>query len=72
MNWTNPLGGGGCNEQGRSYFLDFATGSSESVLERPDKFQPVFTIVNVVSFFALKSSEWNKLLLTSNGTRLEP
>ncbi len=66
------MGGGGSNEQGCSYFLDLATGSSESVLERPDKFQPVFTMVNVVSFFALKSSEWNKLLLTSNGTWLEP
>jgi hypothetical protein len=66
MNWTNPLGGGGSNEQGHSYFLDLATGSSESVLERPNKFQPVFTMVNVVSFFALKSSEWNKVLFTSN------
>jgi hypothetical protein len=47
------------------------TGSSESVLERPNKFQPVFTMVNVVSFFALKSSEGNKLLLTSNRTWLE-
>lgn len=66
MNWTNLLGGGGSNEQGRSYFLDLATGSSESVLVRPDKFQPVFTMVNVVSFFALKISEWNKVLFTSN------
>lgn len=34
MKWTNPLGGGGSNEQGCSYFLDLATGSSESVLEK--------------------------------------
>jgi hypothetical protein len=34
MNWTNSLGGGGSNEQGQSYFLDLATGSSESVLEK--------------------------------------